>query len=518
MILGPIIGVLRRDPKAQQKIKLACATTVLFKLVDIMPEIMLGLMIDLGIHKESSLLFKIHIPATPSAIYCVGATIFLTAIFGNFLQHCGMVQWRRLACGIQMRLRLDLCRQILAGNAADRAPGDESLHATYRSAHHEIDTIGTFFARSVDEILKLILSTLIIGPVLWTLSPRFAVYAILPLVPTFLATAFLVRYIRPHAAAVKRESRIMYRAMDDLFSCADVIKDFSREPHFVAKLSTVAENLHKTASGLAFWEATLVPVARIFIHLGVVGILAYAAVMGFNGTLGFGAMTAVSLLSRKFLTPFTLLGNLIHNSLQSAQSCASILHQIELPAASPPTDLRRATINDLKPGLLNVVTGPTGVGKTTLLQQLFRDHPRSSRGERDGPTIAIVPQRPKLFNASVRDNITLFDERVDSSALQRAIEISMAREFVESLPHGLDTIIGPLGFRLSGGQIHSITLARAFYTNADVYLLDEPTAAFDNERELQFIIGLRSILPGRLIVMTSHRQQPVERADYVLQL
>jgi ABC-type bacteriocin/lantibiotic exporter with double-glycine peptidase domain len=182
------------------------------------------------------------------------------------------------------------------------------------------------------------------------------------------------------------------------------------------------------------------------------------------------------------------------------------------------------------PGILNAIKGPTGVGKSTLLRLLKGDlQPESGQiwcGRlnlgRDlqymRRNVSLVTQFPKLFTASLKDNITLFDRNFDAELFQKSMEISLTRDFSDELPKGVETMIGPNAMRLSGGQMQSVAIARALYANTKILLLDEPTASFDNHREKEFLHRLRNILHGRLVVITSHKSQSIDAADHLIDL
>ena len=98
------------------------------------------------------------------------------------------------------------------------------------------------------------------------------------------------------------------------------------------------------------------------------------------------------------------------------------------------------------------------------------------------------------------------------------MDISLTTYFADELPQGVDSIVGPNGIRLSGGQMQSIAIARAFYSKAKIILLDEPTSSFDLHREKEFLQRLRSNLRGQIVIITSHRSQPIDAAEYLVDL
>jgi ATP-binding cassette subfamily B protein len=176
--------------------------------------------------------------------------------------------------------------------------------------------------------------------------------------------------------------------------------------------------------------------------------------------------------------------------------------------------------------------GPSGSGKTTILSLLLKLY-RPTEGEifindisidRIQTTslrkaIAPVFQIPLLFNESIAKNISLTDGTdIDPIRIENALQLAHCAEFVDKLPHGIDTEIGDMGDRLSVGQKQRIILARAFYRDPDVILLDEPTSALDAHSEQLIIQSIRQLAGRKTIILVAHRLTTVQEADDILVL
>jgi len=182
------------------------------------------------------------------------------------------------------------------------------------------------------------------------------------------------------------------------------------------------------------------------------------------------------------------------------------------------------------PGTVTAIVGRSGSGKSTLIKLIPRFYePESGQILLDGHPlqdyrladlrrqIALVGQQVVLFDGSVADNIA-YGELQDRSAgqLQQAIDNANAREFVEQLPQGVDASVGPKGGRLSGGQRQRLAIARAMLKDAPVLILDEATAALDNESERLVQEALQKLMPDRTTLVIAHRLSTIEHADQVL--
>lgn len=182
----------------------------------------------------------------------------------------------------------------------------------------------------------------------------------------------------------------------------------------------------------------------------------------------------------------------------------------------------------LQAGETLALVGPSGAGKTTLMELILRfADPRSGVIRLDGIDIrqldpsalrgcmALVAQTPVLFTGSVRDNIRFGWPEASERALQEAAEMANCSGFVRALPDGLDTSIGPGGVQLSGGQRQRIAIARAILRNPTVLLLDEATSSLDAESERQVQVALSRLMQGRTSLVIAHRLATVRDADRI---
>jgi ATP-binding cassette, subfamily B, bacterial len=545
------------EPKFRKSFLWATIGTFLFKLFDVVPEILLGLMIDVAIRQEHSFLFQHHFSASRSSIFLFGSLALLTWVLGILFQFLSSMQWKRIASSVQLKLRMQLCHYILTYEKKQTHSTTEfvTLRDYDRSTNRSIEIVEFFISYTIEDFFKLFFAALIVGPILFIIAPIFLFYALISLIPVFFISIILQKKAQPLYQFAKKKMLYMYREIDELISNISVLKDYALESRFYQKIKIKAGELQQANDLANIVNSAMVPAARIFIQCGLIAILVHGAILIFNEQISFGAFAAASFLSRKFLLPFAFFGGLIDKIIKGFNSFQDLcvkLNQKSIPLIEEKNHftfdhlanikIEKCTYNysnrkilneinaEFKLEQLNVIKGPTGSGKTTLLRLLMRDIELDSGNILYGSiplgdqnhqawrnNIVFVPQYPKLFTASIRDNITLFDSNLNYNSLQKSLDISLTSEFINHLPNGLDFIIGK-GIELSGGQIQSIALARAFYTDAKVFLLDEPTSAFDLEREKLFLEILRKNLKDKLIIMTSHRSQSIQAADFLYSL
>ncbi len=183
---------------------------------------------------------------------------------------------------------------------------------------------------------------------------------------------------------------------------------------------------------------------------------------------------------------------------------------------------------DVAPGETVAIVGPSGAGKTTVFNLLLRFYdPEAGTVRIDGVDIrdlrfadlrgamAIVPQEPVLFTASVADNIRYGRPESSDAEVRAAAETASALGFIEALPQGFATHLGARGVRLSGGQRQRIAIARAVLRNPAILLLDEATSALDAESELAVQQALDRLMTGRTTLVIAHRLATVQKADRI---
>lgn len=186
---------------------------------------------------------------------------------------------------------------------------------------------------------------------------------------------------------------------------------------------------------------------------------------------------------------------------------------------------------EIEPGMRVGIAGPTGAGKSTLVNLLLRFYdPTEGRIFLDGVDLrdykladlrnqsAIVTQDPVLFSCSIAENISYARPAANMQEIIAATRAANIHEFIENLPAGFETQVGERGVRLSGGERQRIALARAFLKDAPILILDEPTSAVDLETEAEIMDAMRNLMQGRTSFLISHRLSPLKDCDTILHI
>ena len=400
-------------------------------------------------------------------------------------------------------------------------------------------------AQSVMMIVGVAVALALVNPLL-TLYAGIA----MPLVG-LLAWAF-ARKVMPISREVQQLKANVTEASDEAVVGIEMVQAFGREDDVRARFAEKAEAVRDGVLRQATVEAHYLP-GLLFLptlSIAVVVFLGGREVIG--GHLTIGEFYLFYSLLLQLVWPLEALGwiiNLGQRATASASRSFAWLEGIDTipepaePRALPagPLDVRFDGVRfsyasgaevlsglelEIEPGQIVAVCGPTGVGKTSLMNLLPRFYdPTAGRvllggvDVRDVPiaevrsAVAIVTQRPILFSILLRDNLTAARPEAPWDEVLAACEAAGVAEFVDDLPHGYDTLIGERGVNLSGGQRQRVALARALIAGARVIVLDDPLSAVDTETERLLVDNLRPAVAGRTVLVATQRLSTVQVAD-----
>ncbi|MBT4312291.1 MAG: ABC transporter ATP-binding protein [Anaerolineae bacterium] len=536
---------------------LASLYSVLNKIFDLAPPLLIGAAVDVIVAQEDSLLAKFGVQDTGTQLLVLaGLTVFIWA-FESFFQYLFQVAWRNLAQSIQHDLRVDTYDHVQ--NLKLAYFEDRSTGGLLSILNDDINQLERFLNGGVNDIWQVVTTVTVIGGIFFYTAPSVAWMAMLPMPFIIWGSIRFQRTLAPKYAAVREQVGILNGYLANNLSGIATIKSFTAEKHELGRI-TVESDLYRKANEKAIkFSSAFVPLIRMIIMGGFIAILIFGGRMALSGELAVGVYSVLIFITQRLLWPLTRLGDTLDLYQRAIASTERVLDLLDADAllddGGTPLDLglvrgqltldsvsfeyantdNLAVIDNLSltipAGETVGIVGSTGAGKTTLVKLLLRFYDvQKGCLSLDGhdlrdlkladlrKAIGFVSQDIYLFHGTVRENIAYGTFDASDDDIIKAAKIAEAHDFITQLPKGYDTIVGERGQKLSGGQRQRVSIARAILKNPPVLILDEATSSVDNETEALIQRSLEQIAIGRTTIVIAHRLSIIRNADRIFVL
>ncbi len=418
---------------------------------------------------------------------------------------------------------------------------------------NDIDNIAQTLQQTLAQLVNALLTVLGVLIMMVLISPVLTLVALVTIpLSAFLAAVIGKRSQKLFAAQWKHTGELNGQ-VEEAFTGHAIVKVFGRSTEMEAEFTAKNEELYKASFGAQFVSGIIMPVMFLVGNLNYVVIAVLGGMRVATGQIGLGDVQAFIQYSRQFTQPITQLAsmaNLLQSGVASAERVFEVLdEEEEIPDAAgvlPPArgevvfehvdfryDPDRPLITDLslvaEPGDTIAIVGPTGAGKTTLVNLVMRFYEvQSGRILLDGIDITTIPrsqlrgeigmvlQDAWLFHGTIRENIAYGRPGATEDEIRAAARATFVDRFVHSLPAGYDTVIDEEGSNVSAGEKQLITIARAFLADPTLLILDEATSSVDTRTELLVQRAMKALRADRTSFVIAHRLSTIRDADTIL--
>ena len=420
---------------------------------------------------------------------------------------------------------------------------------------NDIDNIAQTLQQSLTQLITSLFTVVGVLVMMFWISPLLAVISLLVVPLAMVVTIVIAKRSQTQFAAQWERTGTLNGHVEEMHSGHAIVKAFGRQREAIETFDRENEALFQASFKAQFISGTIQPAMTIVSNLNYVAICVIGGVRVASGTMSLGDVQAFIQYSRQFTMPIiqtASIMNVLQSAVASAERVFELLDEAEqVPETTSPRELERVAgrvafervsfrylpdtplLDDLdlvaEPGHTIAIVGPTGAGKTTLvnllmrfyeidggritvdgvdIREMTRDHLRS--------TFGMVLQDAWLFGGTIRENIAYGREGATGEEILEAARAAHVDHFVRTLPDGYDTVLDDDATNVSQGEKQLLTIARAFLADPEILILDEATSSVDTRTEVLIQRAMGRLVKGRTSFVIAHRLSTIRDADTIL--
>jgi len=420
---------------------------------------------------------------------------------------------------------------------------------------NDIDLVSNTLQQSITQFITAIVTLVGIVVMMLTISPLLTLVAFVTLPLSFLVTKVIARQSQKYFAKQQKYLGQLNGQVEEMYTGHKIVKAFNYEKQSIDKFNKVNDQLYDVGWKAQFISGIIMPLMSAIGNLGYVFIAILGGISVAKGTMTIGNVQAFIQYSRQFTQPIVQtanIANIIQSTIAAAERVFEVLDESEqipdkkdmIHLDKPQGNIKLTHIKfgynpekilikdmnmDIKKGQTIAIVGPTGAGKTTLVNLLMRfyeindgkitlddiDIRNIKRGELRS-LFGMVLQDTWLFRGTIKENIAYGREDATEQEVGQAAKMAYADHFIRTLPDGYDTIINEEASNLSQGQKQLLTIARAILADPTTLILDEATSSVDSRTEIHIQKAMLAIMEGRTSFVIAHRLSTIRDADLIL--
>jgi ATP-binding cassette subfamily B protein len=420
---------------------------------------------------------------------------------------------------------------------------------------NDIDNISMTLQQTLTMLITSVLTVIgVLAMMVW-ISPILAVISLLTVPLSFLVTMVIAKRSQPHFVKQWKWTGTLNGHVEEMYSGHELVKVYGHRAQAIEEFDDANERMYEASFRAQFISGIIQPALAVVSNLNYVAIAVIGGLRVASGTMSLGDVQAFIQYSRQFSMPITQIAgvvNLLQSGIASAERVFELLDQpeespdalVELGLEDPEGRVSfedvsfrylpdRPLIEDLslhaEPGEIIAIVGPTGAGKTTLVNLLMRFYDvDEGRILIDGvPTLDVrrdevrrafgmVLQDTWLFEGTIRDNIAYGAVGATEEQIYEAARAARVDHFVRTLPDGYDTVLSEEASNISAGERQLLTIARAFLADPSILILDEATSSVDTRTEVLIQKAMADLRRGRTSFVIAHRLSTIRNADTIV--
>ncbi|MFP3389902.1 ABC transporter ATP-binding protein [Brevibacillus sp. SIMBA_040] len=497
-----------------------------------------------------------------------GATFDFGAVWQIILTLIGLYLFSSLFAYVQQFLMAGIAQKTVyalrkeANEKLARLPlkyFDGRTHGEVMSrVVNDVDTISGTLQQSLTQMITSVITLVGVIVMMLTISPLMTVILLVTLPLSFVVIKQVAARSMPHFKGQQQAIGEMNGHVEEMYTGHKIVKAFGREEQAIEKFEVINEKLYNSGWKAQFISGIMMPLMMFVGNIGFVLVCVVGGVLVTRGSILIGDVQAFIQYAQQFSQPITQtanIANIIQSTLVAAERVFEILDEPE-ESTDVATDSKPATAEgleghvrfenvsfgykenepliqnmniDVKPGMTVAIVGPTGAGKTTLVNLLMRFYEiGEGRITIDGTDIRELPRselRSKfgmvlqdtwLFNGTIKENIAYGRAGANDEEIVQAARAAHADHFVRTLPEGYETTLNEEASNISQGQKQLLTIARAFLADPTILILDEATSSVDTRTELLIQKAMEGLMEGRTSFVIAHRLSTIRDADLIL--
>nr|WP_257536071.1 ABC transporter ATP-binding protein [Metabacillus litoralis] len=433
---------------------------------------------------------------------------------------------------------------------------DKHSHGDLLSrAVNDIDNINTSLQQALTQVINSFISIIGIIIMMLVISPLLTLVVVVTIPLSLTVARIVTKFSQKHFVKQQEELGNINGHIEEMFTGHQVVKAFGHENKSIATFDSINDRLYESSWRAQFISGLMMPLMSFVGNIGFIIVAISGGLLVINGSIRVGDVQAFIQYTQQISQPLAQaagIANMIQVAIASAERVFQLLdeeeEEQEEDAAVKVSELKghvvfdsvrfgyeknQPIINDVslevKEGQTVAIVGPTGAGKTTIVNLLMRFY------ELDGGSIkidgvcltdmskeqvrslfAMVLQDTWLFSGTIRENIAYGHEHATNEEIEAAARNAYADDFIRTLPDGYETMLGEDATNLSQGQRQLLTIARAILAKPKILLLDEATSSVDTRTEMKIQQAMTKLLEGRTSFVIAHRLSTIRDADLIL--